>query len=349
MSFSVFSQNPTVINDSLVVNQRLYAKEKLVVDQEAKFKQDVKVLGTARLQGDLVVDGVAKLNGNVKMEGIGTQTALAGDDKLIIILSNGQVKSLEVGALGDAIYEFLPCPPGDVAAPVWSNGLNKIFVACPPVNVGVGTSDPTFKLHVIGKTYTSTGFYAGNSSAPTDALYSGYAQGVSQDLMHLGTLNGTYGLNLRFKVTNSGAVEVYNGGTGNSLTIRNGSAHAIVAYSHSGAKILQLEDNGLLRAREVRIDATTWADFVFDEEYELPKLHDVAKYIELNHHLPGVPTSADIKENGINVAEIQTMQMQKIEELTLYMIEMNQRMDSLQVEVNRLKQENQELKKSGTK
>jgi len=66
------SQNPMVISDSLVVMNRVYAKEKRIVDQEAKFKQDIKVLGNARIytdlrvDGELRVDGTAKLNGNVK-------------------------------------------------------------------------------------------------------------------------------------------------------------------------------------------------------------------------------------------------------------------------------------------
>ena len=97
-SFSGSAQNPTVINDSLVVNNRVYAREKLIVDQEAKFKEDVKVLGTARLIGDVIVSGTAKFNGNVKMDGLGN-AALNDSSQILIILPNGQLKKCNIAGV----------------------------------------------------------------------------------------------------------------------------------------------------------------------------------------------------------------------------------------------------------
>jgi len=87
----------------------------------------------------------------------------------------------------------------------------------------------------------------------------------------------------------------------------------------------ELDVLGTIRAQEVKV-ATGWSDFVFDDNYILPSLTQVESYIEKNKHLPDVPSAQEVKENGLSLAEIVTKQMQKIEELTLYMIEQNKQM-----------------------
>jgi hypothetical protein len=350
-SFFVHAQNPTVINDSLVVNNRVYAKEKLIVDQEAKFKQDIKVLGTARLIGDLVIDGVAKFNGNVKMEGISTVSALADSSELLIRMPNGQLKTVEMRDFIVALYAKDCGDPMPVSNPIWANGLNKIYTSyCSPINVGINTTAPQFELDVVGMSYSDK-IKTGNRNAIENAVVNVFDATNSRDLMQLGLHSTSTGSisDVRFLVRHNGSVFIRCSDANNALEIRNGNGKAIVAYSNTGTKILQVENNGLLRTREIRIDAATWADFVFDKNYELPKLKDVAKYIEKNQHLPGIPSSNEIKENGINVGEMQTLQMQKIEELTLYMIEMDKKMDAMQSEIDNLKKENNQLKQTSTK
>jgi hypothetical protein len=74
-----------------------------------------------------------------------------------------------------------------------------------------------------------------------------------------------------------------------------------------------------------------WSDFVFDSDYELIPLDELEKEIKANKHLPGIPSAEEIKEKGQNVSQIQAKLLQKIEELTLYVID--------------LKKENEEMKK----
>ncbi|HLP65068.1 hypothetical protein [Flavobacterium sp.] len=64
-----------------------------------------------------------------------------------------------------------------------------------------------------------------------------------------------------------------------------------------------------------------WADYVFDDNYKLMPLSDVEKFIRVNKHLPGVDSASDLAKDGLDVAEMQAKQMEKIEELTLYVIE----------------------------
>jgi len=88
-----------------------------------------------------------------------------------------------------------------------------------------------------------------------------------------------------------------------------------------------------------------WADYVFKKDYALMPLLDVEKYILENGHLKNVPSAAEIKEKGQNIGHLQTVQMEKIEEQTLYMIEIKKEMIEIKEEIKNLKKENEELKK----
>jgi hypothetical protein len=70
-----------------------------------------------------------------------------------------------------------------------------------------------------------------------------------------------------------------------------------------------------------------WADYVFDKEYKLLSLAEVEKYIEQNKHLPNIPTANEVKKEGIDLGEMNAKLLEKIEELTLYMIEMKKTID----------------------
>ena len=80
-----------------------------------------------------------------------------------------------------------------------------------------------------------------------------------------------------------------------------------------------------------------WPDFVFADEYQLPSLSEVEKSIQLNKHLPGIPSAKEIHEEGINVGEMQKLMMQKIEELTLYVIDLQKQNVDLKAEVSSLR------------
>ena len=99
----------------------------------------------------------------------------------------------------------------------------------------------------------------------------------------------------------------------------------------------KLAVGGSIGAREIKVEANGWSDFVFENDYELRTLEEVEEHIAENGHLPEIPSEAEVTENGINLGEMNAKLLQKIEELTLYMIGMNKR-------VNQLEQENSELK-----
>ncbi len=98
----------------------------------------------------------------------------------------------------------------------------------------------------------------------------------------------------------------------------------------------KLAVNGSIRAKEVVIE-TGWADYVFADGYALKPLSEVEAYIEKNNTLPNVPSEQKIKEDNIGLGELTKIQQEKIEELTLYIIEMNKEIQALKAEVNLLK------------
>ena len=84
----------------------------------------------------------------------------------------------------------------------------------------------------------------------------------------------------------------------------------------------QLSVGGKIRAEEVKVEATPWPDYVFSDEYDLPELHETEAYIQQHKHLPGLPSAAEVEANGLNLGEMNARLLEKIEELTLYQIEM---------------------------
>jgi len=98
------------------------------------------------------------------------------------------------------------------------------------------------------------------------------------------------------------------------------------------------EFHGTLRATKMNLDIQWWSDFVFDDEYELLSLEEVETYINENKHLPNMPSEVEVLENGVDVANMQAIQQQKIEELTLYIIQLKKEMENLKTELELLKQ-----------
>ena len=97
-----------------------------------------------------------------------------------------------------------------------------------------------------------------------------------------------------------------------------------------------LSVKGKIGAHEVIVTTDGWADFVFDPTYNLTPLKELDTYIQANKHLPKIPTTAEVEENGISVGEMNVKLLQKIEELTLYVIELQKNSEALQERVKQL-------------
>jgi hypothetical protein len=95
---------------------------------------------------------------------------------------------------------------------------------------------------------------------------------------------------------------------------------------------------GNIGAREIKVSTTAGADFVFEPGYKLPELTELEKFVKTNKHLPEIPTAKQMVENGINLGELNVKLLQKVEELTLHLIEKDKQLQN-EKEINKKQQE----------
>jgi hypothetical protein len=96
---------------------------------------------------------------------------------------------------------------------------------------------------------------------------------------------------------------------------------------------------GTVNSSEILVqvqNSTGWPDYVFEDNYPLMPLEDLDQFIQTNGHLPGVVTQAEVKEKGVNVGEVSAQLLKKVEELTLYVIDLKKQNDDLSAKVAQL-------------
>ncbi|WP_276090965.1 hypothetical protein [Pedobacter sp. JY14-1] len=234
--------------------------------------------------------------------------------------------------------------------------------------VGIGTSSPTSFLNVAGNSST-------NPEIQADHYFSNFGGATVQVRKARGTrtvplvvANGDY----------LGSFESW-GYAGSSFvrgsyvgTVVNGTPNAtaiptdLVFATNNGSwpdaiEWMRLDKNGNLgigttvpteklsvkgkiRAQEVKVELANWPDYVFTKAYKLPSLAETETHIKEKGHLPGIPSAAEVKENGVELGEMNKKLLQKIEELTLHLIEQKKRVDLLVRENEQQKEDIEKLK-----
>jgi hypothetical protein len=243
-------------------------------------------------------------------------------------------------------------------------------------NVGIGTTTPDYTLDVesdlaravaIENSYTGSsskyGIHTSLDEGGTGVRYGIYSSTTANALDN----SSTYGMR-SYATGNGNAGSVYGlyasvgtSGTGNRYAVYGSSSttepnpgvtrswagyFAGNTYFSADMRIGWLNDvpgyllavDGKIICEELKVQASgDWPDYVFAEEYDLPTLDEVEAYIEENNHLLGVPDACTVEEEGIMIGQMQKVMMEKIEELTLYMIDANKQIVELKKEVKELK------------
>lgn len=199
--------------------------------------------------------------------------------------------------------------------------------------VGIGTSSPgTNKLKVNGS--VSIGF-TGTDNAPSNGL-SVYGQ------VGIGGVNpGSTGSKVVIRGSGTGtlaALSVINNSSASCLWVQDNGCVGIGTSSPGSYKLSvngNTNINGQLSATSVKINNWTLEapDYVFDKNYKLPDLKIVEKKIKQHKHLPEVPSAAEMKKNGVDLTAMNMALLKKVEELTLYVIEQNKKIEILEVKI----------------
>jgi hypothetical protein len=101
----------------------------------------------------------------------------------------------------------------------------------------------------------------------------------------------------------------------------------------------KLSVDGTISASEVRVSTTPNSDYVFESDYDLKPLHEVDQFIQQNKHLPDIPSAEEFAKNGVGLGEMDDMLLRKVEELTLYVIELKKENEQMQKRLDQFENE----------
>ncbi|CAN1556399.1 hypothetical protein MCERE19_02404 [Spirosomataceae bacterium] len=218
-------------------------------------------------------------------------------------------------------------------------------------NVGVGFS--SLRTNLSGSNNTSIGHEAGRNATGSNNVLVGYNAGFSEtgnNKLYISNTNSANPLikgdftanNVQVNSKTTGYLAIGDFTTATSASPGTGGLPLPANIGQASGYRLVVQDGILCEKVKVALRATgstDWADYVFEPEYKakMLSLEEVEKYINTNKHLPNVPSTAEVQKEGLDFHQTSRMFMEKIEELTLYMIDMKK-------EINALKAENEALK-----
>lgn len=269
------------------------------------------------------------------------------DSHLIFQVGNLEYTPIAIGSSPDVDY-------GAWFIEHWDGGLNfakpwgstnwgnyKLFLKDDNGFVGIGTGTPAGQLDIHGSTnpcfvlssenngrtyfgkattagawaqYTVPGDFVIKSGGGTHNIYLHMNNDNNDGLSVIGIGDGANGRT--FNVFNNGKVTI---GTTEYSSDARLTVNGKIDCEEAEVKIIA-SDN--ISTKKLNLQLNNAADYVFNEDYNLKSLSEIESYINENRHLPGIPSKEEFKENGMDVSEMTNLLLEKIEELTLHMIDL---------------------------
>jgi len=204
---------------------------------------------------------------------------------------------------------------------------SRLFLNGQNGNVGIGTSTPATKLEVI----TSTDY--DQLSLTKNTVEGDKGSGIIfRNRVDDGSITDIGGIQVRLKHGGTGFISgslslytKYNSSKVEAVTINPQGDMGIGTLSPTE----KLAVNGKIRAKEIKVEASNWPDYIFEEGYKVGSLEELESYIKTNKRLPEMPAAKEIETNGLMLGEVVKLQQKKIEELTLHLIEKDKELRSI--------------------
>jgi hypothetical protein len=310
-------------------------------------------IGTTTPSAQLDVVGDFKLAGQIKLGLLENSTA--ENHRLIYSDPNGTLMAMsreEMVGLVHTTACFMK-PGAMYPSPSWQSEegqyAGKLFTGtgC-PAYVGIGTSNPMAELDVIGSARINTSLVVG-----------GEAQFNVNRTLQL----GSYEAPLLYVTTNGQFVWTYSGNDESPMVLRHaGSGDRMFEINHQGGieimyqpafndqtppqelladifrvrhgeteeDLFSINSDGRVRCQGIVVKHPPfWPDYVFKSDYKLRTLQEVESYIQTEGHLPGIPSEAEIVQSGMDLPQLIVVLTEKVEELTLYIIQQQKEIDSI--------------------
>ena len=316
--------------DSTIIDTTLQVHGTFKAFEKAVFAAPV------RINDKLRVEGLSWMNGGMKVNGLpyfSTSDSMPEFQFMLIKPDNGIVKQISFQELRNGMYKAVGdpigievCPPTEIASPYWVATPGKLFPNCPEIFVGVGTTNPLYKLDVLGSTRLTGNVGIAmnpNNQAQLRIKNDNRPAGIALYNEHI--VDNRYGLR---------------------IYVNRNLTRAIGVTGIDGIKdVFRVLGNGTVYAKEIFVlPIAEFPDYVFESDYKLMPLPELSSFISLNNGLPNMPSADFVAKNGLQLGEMQRLMVEKIEELTLYVIGLNEENVKLNTSNDILQNENAVLR-----